>query len=58
MVAHQATTIVWPVRQFTILCSSAAPTPMIDPTTIWVVDTGAPNAVAASREVLEANIES
>jgi len=49
MVMIQATTILLATLQRTADIRRAAPTPMIAPVMVWVVDTGMPSQVAANN---------
>ena len=56
MVSTQAHTMRWATPHFTALSRFVAPTPMIAPVMVWVVETGMPARVAAAlspRSALE-----
>ncbi len=52
-----AVIISFAIDQFTILYLSAEPTPITLPTTTWVVETGAPNQLAAMTDTEADNCE-
>ena len=49
MVITQAMTMPWATPQRTPETFFAAPTPMIAPVMVWVVDTGMPSPVATNK---------